>query len=186
MRSVSAFLRQMNSATAQAVGILAGCHVVMAVCGGLATNMGPLEYYWHLADGSHAPVARMVTFTLMVTFVAVKVFSASTDAGAERQASSLSEPNALKLFRWFVPRHRRCEIDLIINDIRQDAEQMRAEGRHKAAIWAMKTWHTFTSISSFLWDGASIVLRKVLPAFRLAQQIQRTARQTEIDETVEN
>lgn len=56
---------------------------------------------------------------------------------------------------------------IIINDIRADAEEMQTEGRSGTAIWAMKAWHSLTSICGILWDGLIKVIQKIWATCRM-------------------
>ena len=81
----------------------------------------------------------------------------------EMPTPTLTEPHGLKIFRWFVPRRCREDIDIIINDIGADGLEMQAAGEHWTAIWAMKTWQSGIAILRILQEHLGTHVRKFWP-----------------------
>lgn len=69
----------------------------------------------------------------------------------------------LKFFRWFVPRSQRDEIDLAIEDVREDVRDLKKAKKHKAFIFTVTLWHTIRIIGAYILDGFYAIIKKLLP-----------------------
>lgn len=66
-------------------------------------------------------------------------------------------------FRWFIPRAHREEIDLIIDDLKEDKSEMLRQKRSKKFIFLVLSWHVTRVISAYVWDGVTGLVKRVVP-----------------------
>ena len=70
---------------------------------------------------------------------------------------------ALCIFRWFLSRDQRDELDLIIQDLKEDKADMIRQKRSKNFIFFVLSWHVARTIFAYIWDGVASIARKLIP-----------------------
>ena len=60
-----------------------------------------------------------------------------------------SELRTLRIFRWMILKAQRAEIDLIIEDLKEDCHEMQNEGRSPWFIKAVLFWQSVKIISIY-------------------------------------
>lgn len=77
----------------------------------------------------------------------------------------LTDP--LAWIRWFCDRENRTSLDVTRTNLKEDARDMRAEGRGEAFVFAVTWCRSLHSVVPLIWDTLKRVFGAVLPFARL-------------------
>ena len=77
----------------------------------------------------------------------------------------IPKPSMLFLFRFLLPRRSqaRSDVDLVIEDLKEDVTDMTGVGFSKFKIWLVVTWRSLSSITPIVWGGLTRTFLKLTP-----------------------
>ncbi len=78
---------------------------------------------------------------------------------------------ALKVFRWFLPRAQREAIDFSIGDLVKDRAEMKRKGIHVCYIQTALIWAALRTIIPIMWDGIKAIARELMPFKGIISQL---------------
>lgn len=114
-------------------------------------SLATLDYAKDLHKAIVRQKAEIMVFTTMMTI----------------KNGLVSSPLKILLsFRWFIPRAQREEIDLIIDDLKEDKFDMMGQKRAKSFIFLVLSWHVTRIITVYIWDGVTSMVKRVVPIAR--------------------